>query len=246
MQRSDFTMSDFYASWQQAEIILEKLIKKNCGVELATLLLENMRQRKHKLLDNPAMLCCILLDPRFCRDLGLEQKKVAIDTILKLWRKMKAFNEKTSSHDDRIPSDESSDEDISIASTTLLKQYQKQNNAQKKSTSDPYSANVFQIADEIETFIAHDHEISDGNIFDFWKQNISKFPSLFQLAEVVFAISPTQAIVERAFSALSHIFSSKRNNLKGNLLEDILLISLNKELLYMVNEEEIAAINMMT
>lgn len=236
MQRSDFTMSDFYASWQQVENILGKLLKKNCGVELATLLIENMNNRKEKLLDNPAMLCCILLDPRFCQEIKAERTKLGIDTLLNLWRKLKDFNEFQT--EDIAEAGESSDEEISIASTTMLKEFLKKSQVSEQITA----ANVFQIADEIEAFIACVHEIPDGSIYDFWKQNKPKFPNLFKLAEVIYSISPTQAIVERAFSTLSHIFSSKRNNIKEKLLEDILLISLNKELLDIVNDDDISAL----
>lgn len=242
MQRADFTMSDFYASWNQAEEILTKMVQKGYGGELASLLLTNMEKRKHVLLENPAMLCAILLDPRFCCELKDEKKEKAIDTILNLWKKIKAFMESKTPSDDINDTDDSIDEDISIESTTMLKRYMEKKEAAQQKKTNPYSANVFAITEEIESFIEYDHDVPDGGIHDFWHKNQLKFPRLFILAEIVYAISPTQAIVERAFSTLSHLYPPKRNQLLEGLLDDSLVICLNEELLVMVNEEDIEAI----
>lgn len=239
MQRSDFTMSDFYASWTQAEAILLKLVKKGCGVELAVLILDNMKKRKNSLLDNPAMLCAILLDPRFCCELEDNRKKLAIDTALNIWRKMKAFFESRRPNDDECVIEESSEEDISIQSTTVLRQYMTKKNAEGQKKASPSLCSVFEIADEIESFIACQHDVPEGGILDFWQTNQYNFPGLYKLAEIIYAISPTQAIVERAFSTLSHVFSSKRNQLGEDLLDDILSIALNQPLFSVISDEEV-------
>lgn len=242
MQRSDFTMTDFYASWTQVEKVLNKYVRKGNCVELATLLLQNMEKRKHRLLDNPAMMCSILLDPRFCCEMEGERKVLAIDTALNIWRKLKQLHSKLPDGSIQIvDSDTSDDDEISIQSTTLLKKYiskQKQNQNVDQRQLNIYSASVFQITEDIESFIQQEHEIPDGGIYDFWRQKKIQFPRLFELAQIVYAISPTQAIVERAFSALSHVFSSKRNQLGEQLLDDILMISLNQDLFAMVNNED--------
>lgn len=181
MQLSDFTMSDFYASWNQAEEKLHKIVQKDCGGVLATLLLTNMEKRKNALLENPAMSCALLLDPRFCRDIQEEKKQLAIDTILNLWRKMKAFMESRTPSNDTNDSDDSIDDDISIESTTMLKRYMEKKDATQQKSSNPYSANVFQISDEIESFIQHEHDIPDGGIHDFWQKNGNKFPRTFRI-----------------------------------------------------------------
>lgn len=243
MQRSDFTMSDFYASWVQAETILSKLVNKGCGVELASLILDHMHRRKSSLLDNPAMLCAIILDPRFCCELKGDQKKLAIDTTLNLWRKMKASIESRLPSNEESIHEESSEEDISIHSTTMLRQYMEKKKANDQKKASQTVCTVFEITDEIESFIACQHDVPDGGIYDFWQKNRYTFPGLYKLAEIIYAISPTQAIVERAFSTLSHVFSSKRNQLGEDLLDDILTIALNEQLFYVVNDEEIDAVS---
>lgn len=65
-------------------------------LELATPLLQNMEKRKHRLFDNPAMMCSTLLDPRFCCEMEGERKTLAIDTAINLWKKLKMLHSKSS------------------------------------------------------------------------------------------------------------------------------------------------------
>lgn len=238
MQKSDFTMSDFYASWEQVEEKLNKYVRKDQGAQFALLLLQSMAKRKHSLLDNPAMLCALALDPRFCSELDDEQKKISKNALLNLWKKMKSFeNKKALSHLNPIALDDSgssTDEDISIASTTVLKDYMN-----KKKIAKKFDSNVNQIGEKIDSFISQNHEIPDGTIYDFWIKVQNDFPELFEMAQIIFAISPTQAIVEQSFSILSHTFPPNRNQLNEKNLDDILVICLNEDLFSIVNDEDV-------
>ena len=53
-------------------------------------------------------------------------------------------------------------------------------------------------------------------------------PELYEMAQIVFAVPPTQVSVERVFSALNHIFGSDRNRINPDMLADQLLVALNK------------------
>lgn len=245
MQKSDFTMSDFYASWVQVEEKLNKYVQKSRDAELATLLLHYMSKRKHKLFDNPAMSCALALDPRFCNELDENQKKRSLDALVGLWMRMKVFEmNKNVNNSEAITledSDSSSDEDISIENTTVLMAYKNKKDAADEK-SNIYSANVSEITSAINTFMIHQHDISEGTIYNFWMQNHKKFPELFAMSQIIYGISPTQAIVERAFSVLSHTFPAKRNQLDGELLDDILTICLNNDLFTLVNKEDMDTI----
>lgn len=59
-------------------------------------------------------------------------------------------------------------------------------------------------------------------------------------------MSPTQVVVERAFSTLNHVFGCHRSQLKGCLLDDILLICLNADLFELVNMEDISELQNLT
>lgn len=62
------------------------------------------------------------------------------------------------------------------------------------------------------------------------------------MANVVFAIAPTQAIVERSFSILSYVFNDRRTQLNEQMLEDILTICFHGDLLDAINLEDIEKI----
>lgn len=235
LQRNDFTMSDFFATWSQLEHLMQKLAKKYHDNNLATSLLECMAKRKQTLIDNPTMTCALALDPRFCAELTGECKIKAINILLNLWRRVQSvFGEK-----EDLSGSSGSDMDISIQNTTILKRF---NRDEQKCNKNPLSTNVFEMSDKISHFISQKHDMPDGTIFDFWAQHRDKFPELHYLALVVFAIGPTQVVVERAFSTLSHVFSIKRCQLNEHLLNDILIISLNEDLFHQINDEDCAEI----
>lgn len=152
LQRTDFTMSDFYATWSQLEHLLEKLVKKYQDGKLATSLLKCMAKRKEQLIENPAMLCALALDPRFCGDLTGERRSRAIDLLLNLWRRICAI-----SGGDVVISDSSDSEmDISIQNMTMLKRF---NRDEKKWNENPLSTNVFEISDKISHFMSYPMEL---------------------------------------------------------------------------------------
>lgn len=235
LQRTDFTMSDFYATWIQLESSLQKLVKKYPDGSLATSLLEAMAKRKPQLIENPTMTCALALDPRFCGDLNGERKTHAINQLLNLWRRVRSVL-----GENVVISDSSDSEmDISLQSTTILKRFNKQ---EQTCTQNQVSTNVFALSEKISDFMCHEHNMPEGTIFDFWAQNRDKFPELHYLSQVIFAICPTQAVVERAFSTLSYVFSIRRSRLNEHLLNDILTLSLNEDLFHQVNEDDCAEI----
>lgn len=80
------------------------------------------------------------------------------------------------------------------------------------------------------------------NVFEFWKDQKFVYPEIYLLATIINAIPPTQATTERCFSSLSFIFDEKRTQLSLILLEQILLIRLNKDLIKTIFDEDLAAI----
>lgn len=93
----------------------------------------------------------------------------------------------------------------------------------------------------IQTFVKNEsiEEAEESwSIFEYWENNKKTYPILHALAMNIFAAAPTQVAVERTFSVFGHIFNDQRSRLKQDLLEDILMICLNKDLLYEVNDED--------
>lgn len=62
---------------------------------------------------------------------------------------------------------------------------------------------------------------------------------LYQIAEVITGIPPTQVPVERQFSVLGIVYTNRRVNLKPQMIENIILIKLNKDIAYQIFEREL-------
>jgi hAT family C-terminal dimerisation region len=54
-------------------------------------------------------------------------------------------------------------------------------------------------------------------------------PNLYQLSQDILAVPPTQISVERAFSDLGLILTSRRNRLADNTIENLLVCKLNPD-----------------
>lgn len=222
MQKEIYTLSDFYACWHLMLRKLNKICNAHNETTLAQTLLDKMAQREQQFFGNLAVTCAMALDPRFCSRLTAAQKDAAQDTLTQLWKRLNTDESHSATDAD------SSDIDITIENTTILMKY----------LQNPLPEQNISISNIHDTFIEAQHNIDDVTILGFWEANKEKFPELYKLAEVIFAISPTQAVVERSFSTLSYVFGPRRNNLSERTLENILIVSLNKDLFYSVNEDD--------
>lgn len=172
MQQRDFTLSDLYASWLQIERKMKKYSKKNWSTNLVTTMIDSMSRRKDKLLENPAMLCALNLDPRFCRTLNAEQKKVAVDTLETIWKRHDSIKRKSNlpiSVVSDSDSDSSSDDDISVQTTTNLKSFR---NLIKISNVNEVESQEFdgitscqELRSKLESFIKYDEQKEPSMIF---------------------------------------------------------------------------------
>lgn len=241
MQKEDFKLSDFYTSYIYMESKLNKCLKKQNITKLAEYLLDMLGKRKTQLIENSTMTSALALDPRFCSELNSTQIQIAIDNLANLWQRLRSLKthdlcEETATIN--LNDTASSDEDITISNTTILKEYLKRQNTEQSLCQVP-TADSFDIREAIRSFCMKKHELEEGTILDFWNGKKDMYPELYKLAEVILAISPTQAMVETSFSTLSYVFNKLRNQLSSQLLEDILCIALNEDLLFAVNKEDL-------
>lgn len=88
---------------------------------------------------------------------------------------------------------------------------------------------------ELEKFRKFPRIDKKSNILTFWQQQ-KDFKKLSELSKIVFAVPVSQASVERAFSTLRYILSDLRGNILSTNLENILLIKLNKHLVFESNK----------
>lgn len=241
LQKADFTLSDVYATIVLVEMKLEKYSKKLHVTSLAKHLLNSLVDRKKQIIENPAMMCAILLDPRFNCDLTPQQIESSTNLLTNLWEKIKMYAGKremdvTSNNKENDDNDSSDDDDIDIRKTTVLNEYKKKKTAKAKSV---FQSSAKDVEDSLQNFISSEHKMPSFTIIDFWKNMKTKFPELYQIASIIYAIAPTQVAVERSFSTLSYVFNKLRSQLSEDMLEAILTICLNQDLFEKVNQDNI-------
>lgn len=238
LQKENFTLSDLRAAWCAMVSKIEKHARKEV-TGLAASLLKAIEKRQPKLFENPAMICALMLDPRFCNDLEPEKSDSGSTYLLSLWERLQLLKKTTASAIASLTLNDadSSDEDITILNTTILSSYSKKRNIDVSETV--FESDISEVSEAIRNFISTQHQISDTNIIQFWENNKHKFPELYEMSKAIYAIAPTQAIVERSFSVLSHVFSHRRYQLKTDLLKDILTICFHKDLFGIVNHEDL-------
>lgn len=188
--------------------------------ELPDSLLENLKQRKTALLDHPALLCAIFLDPRVHKELEREGDtafQIAKMTLTNL--NARIFSLKT-----KNGSGNSSDQDNSLEEYFDSQVQIERNDEQFRRTE------FMESLDHFHRSIYYMKMESQQTISEFWEQNKLLFPALYEVACIINAIPPSQATVERAFSALKFIFTEHRTRLDQDRLENLLMIKLNPDL----------------
>lgn len=199
--------------------------------DLTDLLLENLKNRKGALLNHPAMLCAIFLDPRIHRQLELEgetEYKIAKMTLANLSERIFNLKEKTV---------ENPDENVNESIEEYFQQANFLNNGDQ-----------FQRAEFMES-LDHFHrslpylKLNKGQtISDFWESKKETFPALYEVACVINAIPPSQATVERSFSTLKFMFGVHRTRLDQGKLENLLMIKLNADMANEINQTDLEKI----
>lgn len=261
LQNHRITLSEAYGIWLKIDIHMSMLCnKKSYKTHLAKYILEYYRDRKNVIFDNPAMVCALYMDPRFRGQITHNQEKneLAKRLLLNLWRRILAVEAQSSLEspenqtivvDESMEncSGESSDLNMSIDfdNSALLNNYLTRNQASTQEFGMTRSDSAERLVrcndnDDMEMQIElfdPPHLDSEENILNYWAGERDKHEKLHQLAMVVFGIPPTEVQIERDFSSLEHIFSNRRYNLAPNLVDDILLIHLNKDLFLIVVEE---------
>lgn len=220
MQKVNYTLSDFYASWLRMKLSLEEIKHDSPQFNLAHNLLDCMKERRAQLFDNPAMLCALYLDSRFRTELTATQAQAAKFSLLKLLKEMEAKKQAAKENDN----------------IDIVDKYLSSKHSQHSSIEDDF-------AKEIERYEQLPPQLtSKFSVIDFWVNNEERFPILSELANIIFGIPCTQTSVERSFSAFSYIFSNFRQKMDPENMQNVLLVRLNKDLFYEENQEQIEKI----
>lgn len=260
MQKKEFTLSDTYGAIKLIELTINKYLTDKTIEQCTTLaekLKTNVQRRKQNLLNSPLMLCSIYLDPRFKCDFDVFPDKLELTkkTLEDLWERIS--NEKN--HGQMSVNQSSSqtesamflkNDDIGHYFDHLDQQYSRSGiksksflNFEIQNETPNFSTGKTVIAEAMSKYeqsICGSRMKSNESILQFWANNKHQYSlELSLIADTIFGIPPTQADIERNFSALNFIFTDRRYNLNQNLLENILLIHINKNLFHEINEEDV-------
>lgn len=80
---------------------------------------------------------------------------------------------------------------------------------------------------------------SKESVLKYWQTVKSVHVELYQLAQIVYSIPPTEVQIERDFSKLGYVFNDRRCNLIQDRLEDVMILNLNPDLFGVVKQEEL-------
>lgn len=236
LQNQNCTMSDFFGHWLRCELRL-----KNCSsvTNLPMDLLNALEERKTALFSNSALICAVFLDPRFRSQLSDDQIKVAKETVIDTLDKIVKLQEESA---------DGSVTDLSVNNDTediLEKHLRTTHNSSERNTEEPQMI-LENSLKEIDELNKEKRLPTNYSVLKFWQENKEKYPLLFQVAEVMHAIPPTQVPVERSFSVLGLVYNSRRVQLKQEMLENIIHIKLNKDLAYQIFEKDINEIEIIS
>lgn len=215
LQSDDCTLSDFYGFWIRLRMRIEKgdhILKTN--------ILHQMDRRQAVLISSPALLGAVYLDPRYQRFLKSEQKNTARVFLSNIHRRLKAIHTNVSTPQQPADANDGSIED---SLEELLAHYGDDGSRPSLENNQQNSRSIEILLQEFDG----QRERLKSSVLDFWTENKNLLPELFQISEAVFAISPTQTSVERAFSSIPIILTSHRTSLGDNSLQNILFIRAN-------------------
>lgn len=251
LQKRGTTLSDFYGFWLIIEHKLKQMLLQVHKTNLAKYLLEAMQKRQPDLFETPVMTTAIFLDPRYRHTILNDERKVrqAKLTICNVWEKIKHNKPKPIT----TPTD-----NVQIGAANSTRKFAMQNlyaelNAildipptyEPTVQSQPdYSKEKSELLLLLDDFNPPRMR-SQESVIKFWadlKEEENAYHEITEVALVVMAIPPSEIETERDMSALSFIFTELRNKMDENLLEDILLIYLNKDLFNQVKAEQISEI----
>lgn len=217
---------------------MTKMLEKNSQTtNLAECLVTALNDRKHQLLDNNIMVMCLFLDRRFSSEQTRSDIDLAKMTLLRLYRR----------HEKLMANEQQSHDTTSLLDTTdnCLEDYFGDFGTTTQDMQRRTDAELLEIFSKFE--VEEQTRLhSKTAVMEYWESMKTKYPELYLHTLIVFAVPPTQCLIERNFSTLALAFNKKRYNLKQQTLEGIMNISLNRDIFYDVCEEHIQALSSST
>lgn len=229
LQSEQLTLGEFLGIWYETKLATEAI-----HTPFALLIVEKMKYREQKLLDNDVLLSAVFLDPRYKLLLETTQIEKAKNHLKLLWAKMITINENESLNADGDRSSTNSSETNSTYDEleSILKIKERQHNLTNTYRTLSKESDIYclrRLENKLQTYDIEQKRINrKNNILQFWNEKKDDQPELYKLAMTVLSVPATQVSVERLFSGLKFVLSPLRTNIKENILEDQLLVRSNR------------------
>lgn len=218
LQKQTISLSDFFGGWAKLEMKLQQFH----GSNLQQNLVSEMKTRKEVLFNNSVLNAAVFLDPRYQKFMPEQNKQNAIKYLENLYEKM---NRRT----EIVPEQNIESSELEAYLSNVYGEENNNNRTANANSDENQQQPEETIRTKLEQFVGSSISI-DECIFTYWEKNKQSMPELYRLASVIHSVPPTQTTVERAFSALALILTPLRTNLFDTVLENILLLRLNREL----------------
>lgn len=237
LQKTETTLSDMFGMFLALKQNLSEYIDSvKDPISLAQCLLSELVQRLPLLVNNPSMLCALYLDRRFSSVLNADEIALAKLNLVKIWEKLQSLNI-NKHHELGSKPFEFNDQ------TSAINRFFASQNSQTSFSKEP---DFTKTGEMILTYLESIDKIArldpKTSVLRFWEEKKFTFPGIYLLSTVINSIPPTEGKNERDFSTLKFIFNEKRYNLSPNLLEDIILLKLNKALVYKIFQNDLQSI----
>lgn len=256
LQNVTCTLSDFFGEYvKMAEKIKLLDRRPNKQTDLAMHLVKQLGDRKDALFKNESMLCCVYLDRRYASLLKSEEVEFAKKALYKLYKRairIMKLDEPNETVESRVNNSFESGFDMEAflvgkgcepLSLDCDDDHDSVENPTMKTkfNTEMSEAQFLIILGQFES--AHQRIHFSTSILKFWVEQNKHFPELYVLSTIMNSIPPAQASVERCFSVLSLVFTCRRCSISTEILQEILLINMNKCMVPMIFQAEREAIN---
>lgn len=182
-------------------------------------IVNQMERYNAQLVENPATISSAYMDPRYQRLLTSDQKSIAVIYLVQLDRKIRKLQPSV---------------DVDVTSLSANRDENSFENEIASLMTDIPSPNtsaaqIPNLEEKLKGLLLRSSD-RGMSVRQYWRSRKEDDPDMYTLAMTIHMIPPTQTTVERAFSTLSIVLNARRNRLRDDSLESMLLVKLNSEL----------------
>lgn len=243
-QQHGINLADSYVIWLTASIQLENIIKSSDvpdDINICKTLHEQMEKR-FKFLNTAPLQLATFLDPRVRDLLSDEQARNAICNLGNIWNVIKNINNKINAANTnrqtstgRPTEKEYLDTYFALRDGEAAKSVsvweKKAENSRKTRNYNKDVSDIILLLRSYQSWTKEDFNPDEVNyLLKYWKLREDKYPEMYDIAQYVATIPPTQVTVERVFSIVKYVMTDQRTKLSPLILASMIKIRLHREI----------------